>query len=76
MELRPYPPGTAANHAVFDTPGTPGFWLAGTATTRAFLGWLRDQEAAFALTGTTRILIGADSLAVAGRAVFRRETKA
>ena len=76
MELGPYPAGTVANHAVIDTPGIPGFWLAGTATTHTLLRWLYKQDPALALAGTTRILIGAYSLAIAGRAVFSRETKA
>jgi len=75
VELSPYPPGTVANHAVVDTPRISWFWLAGTATTRALLRWLRNQNPVFALTTSTRLLIVADSLAVAGRAVLSRQTK-
>ena len=75
MELSPYPAGAVANHTVLDTPAIPAFWLAGTATARALLRWLRNQNPALAFTTRTRLLIVADSLAVAGRAVFSRETK-
>jgi len=75
VELSPYPPGTAADHAVVDTPRISWFWPAGTTTTWAPLRWLRNQNPALALTTSTRLLIVADSLAVAGRAVFSRETK-
>jgi hypothetical protein len=71
VQTQPVP---AANYTVIRQKKVRGYWLSASLTSGTTKRGLNNQNPALALTGTTSLLIGSDSLAIAGRAVFSRET--
>jgi hypothetical protein len=76
MELSRDPARAQADYTMIYVPEAAAFWLSSTTAPRAPGRRLDDQDASFATTGGTRLLIRSDSLAIAACAVFRRQTNA